>query len=86
MKLELGPTGADSWATVAPRLVPIHAGVERRLLDMDTKTLLPIAPTDSVVGTFGTHALLIREGQVEVVDPLPLEEVLEPGALPPTDR
>lgn len=77
LKLELGPTGADRWATTSPRLVPIHAGVERRLLDMDTKTLLPLLPTDSVVATFGTHALLIREGEVELTDPIERRSLLE---------
>ncbi|HEU5076065.1 MAG TPA: hypothetical protein VFU02_17855, partial [Polyangiaceae bacterium] len=38
--LELGPTGADHWAESSPRLVPIHAGAQRRLLDMDTRALL----------------------------------------------
>ncbi len=66
--LALGPTGADHWAESAPRLVPIHAGAERRLLDMDTRALLPLGALDSVLTTFGTRALLIREREIELVD------------------
>ncbi|HEX6245855.1 MAG TPA: hypothetical protein VFZ61_33250, partial [Polyangiales bacterium] len=66
--LELGPTGADHWAEAAPRLVPIHAGAVRRLLDMDTRALLPLGAEDSVLTTSGTRALLIREREIELVD------------------
>jgi hypothetical protein len=66
--LELGPTGADRWAESSPRLVPIHAGAQRRLLDMDTRALLPLGTEDSVLTTFGSRALLIRERAIELVD------------------
>lgn len=66
--LGLGPTGADRWAESAPRLVAIHAGPDRRLLDMDTRALLPLGAEDSVLTTFGPRALLIREREIELVD------------------
>lgn len=75
--LGLGPTGADRWAEGAPRLVPIHAGAERRLLDMDKRTLLPLGATDSVLTTFGTRALLIREREIELIDAVQGQRLLE---------
>src|SRR5690606_26128684 len=68
LQLELAPTGADRWAQGSPRLVPIHAGSERRLLDMHTKKLLPLGARDSVLGTFGTRALIVRPGELELLD------------------
>ncbi len=68
LHLELGPTGADSWPEGSRRLVPIHAGAERRLLDMRTLQLIALNATDSVLWTFDTRALLIRPGEAEIMD------------------
>ncbi len=73
--LEIGPTGSDRWAEAATRLVPIHAGAERRLLDLDDKKLLPLGPRDSVLATFQTRALVVRPGEVELLDALSHERV-----------
>lgn len=75
--LELGPTGADRWAESTPRLVPIHAGATRRLLDMDTRTLLPLGANDSVLTTFETRALLIRAREIELVDAVKGQSLFE---------
>ena len=66
--LEIGPTGSDRWAEMASRLVPIHAGAERRLLDLQDKKLLPLGPRESVLATFDTRTLIVRPGEVELLD------------------
>lgn len=76
LELELGPTGADRWAETSPRLVPIHAGAQRRLLDMDTRRLLPLGSRDTAVATFDTRALILRPGEVELVDAVGGESLL----------
>jgi hypothetical protein len=68
--LEIGPTGSDRWTEAATRLVPIHAGAERRLLDLDDKKLVPLGPRDSVLATFETRALIVRPGEVELIEAL----------------
>jgi len=77
LQLELGPTGADHWPERAQRLVPIHAGAVRRLLDLDTRALLPIGPEDSALTTFGSRALLTRPGELELIDAVSGTRLLE---------
>jgi len=75
--LGLGPTGADRWAERNERLIPIHAGADRRLLDLDTRRLLPLGPEDSVLSTFGPRALLVRERAIELVNAVSGARVFE---------
>jgi hypothetical protein len=68
LKLELGPLGADHWAIEPQRLFAIHAGRDRKLLDFETRKLLPLSGSDSVLATFDTRALVVRPSEVELLD------------------
>jgi hypothetical protein len=61
---ELYETSTDREAVVGARLMPLYAGSDASLLDLERRELLPLAAGSRVVATNGALALIWRESDL----------------------
>lgn len=64
LQSELYETSTDRKATLGSRLVPLYAGSNAGLVNLERRELLPLAPGSRVVTTRGSFALVWRESDL----------------------
>jgi hypothetical protein len=82
LQSELYETSVDREPAVGVRLVPLYAGSEAGLVDLERREVLPLAPGSRVVQSSGGSALLWRGNELFSYDaPSKREQRLAQGVL-----
>jgi hypothetical protein len=86
LELDLVTPSTDIWFRGSPPVVPIHAGKDTALVDMERGRAVKLPEGDRVAAVHGTRALVVRGGALLVRDiddrETPLEVRMDPyGAL-----
>ncbi len=83
--LELSSAAGDRWVSGAPRLVPLHPGIDAVLVDLERRQIEWLMPNDKILLTAGDHALVLR-GRTLVVHELGGAEHQFPGTVSPLEH
>jgi hypothetical protein len=73
----------DRWTDAPVRLVPLYPGSDVLLVDLDTRTTVPLIPGDRVLATSGEFALVRRDKALVWFDALRGTDTLLSSAIPP---